>query len=174
MPWGTSLYFDTMFWGVHVHAYRKALQRKAPTLVLAVASLHSFQRLSRVKLDHWEACCLSLKGMTAYAPPLVACWQGVFRFIPKTFPKTFRDSAKSGRNPLRLVLWPWAKIPVSPSEHPTKMGGEVTYQPKWDPIGFDHHSQYKYYPPSLQSWKLTKKSFGRLFSCWGTPKCALP
>ena len=46
-----------------------------------------------------------------------------------------------------LTIWPWVKSPSTPSERPnpttkkgSKMGGEFTYQPKWDPIGFDNHS----------------------------------
>ena len=44
--------------------------------------------------------------------------------------------------------WPWVKIQIVPPVNiplPTKigskMGGEFTNQPKWDPIGFDNHSQ---------------------------------
>ena len=36
------------------------------------------------------------------------------------------------------LKWPWvSQIVLVNIPGPTKMGGEFTYQPKWDPIGFD-------------------------------------
>ena len=39
-----------------------------------------------------------------------------------------------------ILAWPWVKTLYTPDEHPNpttkikpKMGGEFTYQPKWDP-----------------------------------------
>ena len=43
-----------------------------------------------------------------------------------------------GQNPNRTV--PPVNIPI-PTQKDSKMGGEFTYQPKWDPISFDNHSQ---------------------------------
>ena len=52
-------------------------------------------------------------------------------------------------------IWPWVKIPyLIPVNIPihtkigSTMGGEFTYQPKWDPMGFDNHGHI----PSACSW----------------------
>ena len=44
-----------------------------------------------------------------------------------------------GQNPNRTP------VNIIPTKIGSKMGGEFTYQPKWDPIGFDNHSL----PPDL-------------------------
>ena len=90
--------------------------------------------------DSWRCAALSI---------LIETQQGIVNSRHLLQSKTLQNGNAS---PFGLPTWPWVKIQIVPQVNipiPTKigseMGGEFTYQPKWDRSqnAFDNHSLTK-------------------------------
>ena len=95
------------------------------------------------RMGFGASCFVSLAASVGFC-------KGVVQAIPWKLPPIGKTRFHSQDWPIGgPSMWPWVKTQIVPPVNlpipatiGSKMGGACTYQPKWDPMGFDHHRHF--------------------------------